>query len=236
MNYERFLEVVKYRRSIRGFKPDPIPDEAVTKILDAGRYAMSGANSQPWDFIVVKDPETRKRLFEAYMAHWERAWHMEQQRLPEYRRPTYNIPAHEKEKAKAGIGWRHAPVLLAILFDPRKQEGTVTAARLILNATLFRTMGHLSMLLQLAAASLGLGSQRVDVLVQGPFREILGYPEPLELDCLVPLGYRSQEPGPPVRLSLEEMLHVDKYDMKKYLKDEDFGKYMVRIMRLGGKA
>jgi nitroreductase len=236
MNFENFLEVVKYRRSIRSFKPDPIPEDNIMKILDAAHYAMSGANCQPWEFIVVKDPEIKRKLFEAYLTHWERVWHLEQQRVPEYRHPTYNIPKEEKDKAKARIGWRDAPVYLVILYDPRKQYGSVMIARMLLNGTLFRSMGHLSMLIQLAAASLGLGSQRVDVSIQAPFREILGYTEPLELECIVPVGYRSAEPGPPPRLPLEELVHFDQYDMNKFLRDEDFEKYMRRIFELRTRA
>ncbi|MEJ2067558.1 MAG: nitroreductase family protein, partial [Deltaproteobacteria bacterium] len=59
MEYQEFLELLKYRRSIRRFKNDPIPDEYVTMVLEASRYAMSGGNSQPWEFIVVKDPQVK---------------------------------------------------------------------------------------------------------------------------------------------------------------------------------
>ena len=62
MQYDQYLELSKYRRTIRGFKPDPIPDDYVMKILDVSRYAMSGANSQPWEFLVVKNPETKEKL------------------------------------------------------------------------------------------------------------------------------------------------------------------------------
>jgi nitroreductase len=48
MNIEQFLELAKKRRSIRRFKPDPVPDEIIQKILEAARWAMSGANGQPW--------------------------------------------------------------------------------------------------------------------------------------------------------------------------------------------
>jgi nitroreductase len=234
LNYEDLLKLLKYRRSIRSFKPDPIPEDYVTKILDAAHYAMSGANSQPWEFIVVKEPEVKKEVHEAYGITWDTIYHLEQQRIPEYRHPAFNVAPEEKDKAKAMVGgWGSAPVYIVILDDPRKQFGTVMAGRMILNETLFCSIGHLSMVIQLAAASLGLGSQRVDVPYQGPFREILGYPEPLEADCIVPVGYRNYEPGPPIRFPLEELVHSDKYDMKKYLKDEDFLKYMERIRKLG---
>ncbi len=57
MNYENLLELVKERRSIRKFKPDPIPDEYVDKIIEAARWAPSGGNSPPWEFIVIKKQE-----------------------------------------------------------------------------------------------------------------------------------------------------------------------------------
>ncbi len=130
-------------------------------------------------------------------------------------------------------GWGEAPVYLIVLFDPRKQYGNVMAGRMIVNRTLFCTMGHLGMVIHLAAASLGLGSQRVDVGFQTPYREILGYPEPLEVMSIVPIGYRSYEPGPPLRWQLEELIHFDKYNVGKYLRAEDFLKYLERIRKLG---
>jgi nitroreductase len=57
-----FMEVVRQRRSIRRYKPDPVPDEILNQILEAARLAPSGGNRQPWHFIVVKDPEKKRRL------------------------------------------------------------------------------------------------------------------------------------------------------------------------------
>jgi nitroreductase/cold shock CspA family protein len=56
------LEVIKGRRSIRKYKPDPIPQEKIDKILEAGWWAPSADNSQPWTFIVLQKQETRKKL------------------------------------------------------------------------------------------------------------------------------------------------------------------------------
>jgi nitroreductase len=60
-----FYEVVRTRRSIRRFKPDPVPDDVLGKVLEAVRIAPSGSNRQPWRFILVKDPAMRKRVAEA---------------------------------------------------------------------------------------------------------------------------------------------------------------------------
>jgi nitroreductase len=64
--YDMLMELIRTRTSVRKLKPDPIPDDCVTKVLEAGRWAMSGANGQPWDFIVVKDAAIKKELFRAY--------------------------------------------------------------------------------------------------------------------------------------------------------------------------
>ncbi|MGB9861933.1 MAG: nitroreductase family protein, partial [Candidatus Bipolaricaulaceae bacterium] len=48
--------MIRGRRSVLRFEPDPIPEEDLEKILEAGRWAPSYANSQPWKFVVVKNP------------------------------------------------------------------------------------------------------------------------------------------------------------------------------------
>jgi nitroreductase len=58
------FEIVKYRRSIRRYKPDPISDELLLKIMEAGRWAPSGDNNQPWRFIIVRDSEIMKKMGE----------------------------------------------------------------------------------------------------------------------------------------------------------------------------
>ena len=57
-----FMELLKTRVSIRKYNSEPVPDEILTQILEAGRLAPSGKNMQPYYFIVVKDPETRRLL------------------------------------------------------------------------------------------------------------------------------------------------------------------------------
>jgi nitroreductase len=57
-----FMGVVRKRRSIRRYKPDPVPDEVLNQVLEAARLAPSGGNRQPWHFIVVKDSGTKRKL------------------------------------------------------------------------------------------------------------------------------------------------------------------------------
>ena len=58
---DSFWEVIKNRRSVRQFKPDPVPEEHLLKIVDAARMAPCAGNEQPWKFIIVQD----KKLIEA---------------------------------------------------------------------------------------------------------------------------------------------------------------------------
>jgi nitroreductase len=59
------LKAIETRRSIRKYKPAPIPDGDLKKILEAGRQAPSAGNKQPWGFVVVRDAAMRKKMAEA---------------------------------------------------------------------------------------------------------------------------------------------------------------------------
>jgi nitroreductase len=59
------LEAIKGRRSIRAFKNQNVPTEIVKKLIDAARWAPSAGNIQPWEFVIVRKPETKRRLAEA---------------------------------------------------------------------------------------------------------------------------------------------------------------------------
>jgi len=60
-----FYEAVQKRLSVRSYKPDPIPDDVLGRILEAGRLAPSAKNYQPWKFIVVRDQAIRQALVPA---------------------------------------------------------------------------------------------------------------------------------------------------------------------------
>jgi nitroreductase len=66
-----FREVIKSRRSLRRYDPNKqIPEDCLRRILEAGRIAPSAANKQPWQFLVVKDPEMRQKLCSCYDRDW----------------------------------------------------------------------------------------------------------------------------------------------------------------------
>ena len=59
---DNLLKLIKDRRNIRDFKTDPISEELLLEILEAGRWAPSVHNTQPWHFVIVKNEATKKRL------------------------------------------------------------------------------------------------------------------------------------------------------------------------------
>src|SRR5258708_32308161 len=96
-DYEVLLDLVKSRASVRKLKPDAIPDEYVVQILEVGRWAMSGANGQPWDFIVVKNSETKKALFRAYIEeNNDCIYSMEQSRDLKLPYPSFRSPLNDE--------------------------------------------------------------------------------------------------------------------------------------------
>jgi len=60
------FEAIYSQRALRYIKPDPIPDELIRKVLDAGIHAPNGGNSQRWNFLVIKDSETKRWIGERY--------------------------------------------------------------------------------------------------------------------------------------------------------------------------
>jgi 5,6-dimethylbenzimidazole synthase len=230
-DYETLYRVMTDRMSVRRLKPDPIPDDYVTKVVDAGRWAMSGANSQPWEFMIVKDEEVKKGLFEVYRdVNTDFIFWMEQMRQFELRHPVYQVegdPREQWEKARNSMSraWSAAPVLIVILGDGRRQWGTVQGAM-----TFGRHASHLTdalsnaaTLMHLAASALGLGSQHVTIHVEEPFKRVLGIPDLVMIHHIIPLGYPAVEKrqGPGVRRSFDEVVHYDRYDMSKYMTNAD---------------
>ncbi|MFD2762659.1 nitroreductase family protein [Micromonospora eburnea] len=69
-----FADLMATRRSIRHFAPDPVPMEAIEEAVRAASTAPSGANLQPWRFVVITDPDRKRRLRDAAEAE-ERAFY-----------------------------------------------------------------------------------------------------------------------------------------------------------------
>jgi nitroreductase len=69
------FEAIRNRRAVRQFKPEVIPDDILLKILEAARWAPSPFNTQPWEFIIIRDKETLKSIakYARYSGYLEKA-------------------------------------------------------------------------------------------------------------------------------------------------------------------
>ena len=67
--YDHFMEIARNRITTRQFDPEyEVPKEHYEMILEAARHAPSGANSQPWHYIVIRDPEVKQEIADYFVA------------------------------------------------------------------------------------------------------------------------------------------------------------------------
>ena len=78
MSPEAVLALLKGRRSIRRYRPDPVPDEMIEQLLEAGQWAPSASNRQPWQFIVVRDEAILKQVAQHAAYYFIRWAHVEE--------------------------------------------------------------------------------------------------------------------------------------------------------------
>jgi nitroreductase len=240
-DYEALHRIMTRRMSVRRLKTDPIPDDYVDKILEAGRWAMSGANSQPWEYLVIKDPRKKKELYDAFQdTNMEFVFWMEQMRVFELRHPAFQVKGDTLEDAWYKIRhktesknrpWHEAPVVIVVLGDGRRQWGTVNGAM-----TFGRHASHLtdglantSTHMQLAIASLGLGSHWGTVHIQEPLKRVLGVPDLIEVYLIISIGYPDITHTSGSRRDLKDIVHRETYDMSKYMSNKDILDYLYQL-------
>ena len=222
MNYESLLELVKKRRSIRGFKPDPIPDEYVEKIIEAARWAPSGANSQPWEFIVIKKQELKNRIIELIAEHNNLVHKAEITREPKLRFKF--SPA----------GFTHAPVFILLCGDVRTKDAYPLLTTLQRGSSHFASsLANAFLYMTLAATTLGLGSQWISATampyVQSLIKDLLRIPKELEIYDTLAVGYPNFEAKPSIVRAKEEIVHYDYYDKAKFRTNEEINNFIALL-------
>ncbi|MBI4329947.1 MAG: nitroreductase family protein [Chloroflexi bacterium] len=231
MSIDEFMRLVRSRRSCRKFKTDPVPDEMVEKILEAGRWAMSGGNGQPWEFVVIRDQAIKDRIADLFMNHRERVYQIERTRVKELRMPAY----YEKPERKAPP-LKNAPVIIAMLGDKRTKQSSVLSSHFFFGeggpfAGYWKAMANATQIMHLAAAAQGLGSQWVTVNKgwEESLKAILEVPEELDIQTLIPIGYPDYKAPPPYRRKLSDIVHHDKYDHSKFRDGEAIYNWLLEL-------
>ena len=229
MNYDDFLELVKNRRSIRRFKPDPVPDELIDKIIEAARWAPSAANSQPWEFIVIKKKKLKDKIVELFMENHARAVKMELTREPRLRHPYQETPLTHT------LGdFAEAPVYILLCGDNRIKEAlTVSHTLENCEADFFASMANCFLYINMAAYVLGLGGQWLtDValpFVKCQIKALLKIPEEIDIFDMMVIGYPDMEPKPRFVRDKWEMVHHDCFDKARYRTDEQVNDFIFTI-------
>ena len=229
MQIDAFLELVRRRRSARKFTSEAIAPCDVEKMIEAARWAMSGANAQPWEFVVVDDPAQKSRIIDSWLEPRKEVYAIEQTRAPQLRHPNFR-------DLEVTPGFKDAPVFIIVLGDRRTYQATVLAANYLwgeggTDATYLKNIGNATQNLHLAAAALNLSAQWVSVnrIWGQALKEILGIPDMLDVHTLVAVGHPAYESKPPYRRPLSEIMHRNVYDMSKYRSAEDILRYLQEL-------
>ena len=199
------------RRDVRGqFRPDPVPDEVLTRILLAAHHAPSVGFMQPWNFIVVTDPAVKSRIH----ADFARANEEAEAMFEGERRSLYSRLKLE--------GIREAPINLCITCD-RERSGPVVLGRTHMPAMDLYSCVCAVQNLWLAARAEGLGVGWVSILHEDALRDALGIPErivPVAYLCLGHVTHFEATPeletkGWRKRLPLEDLVFRDRWQEEK---------------------
>ncbi|HUJ88726.1 MAG TPA: nitroreductase family protein [Syntrophorhabdales bacterium] len=230
MDYDGFLELVKARRSIRGFKPDPIPDDYVDKIIEAARFAPSGANSQPWEFIVIKDQATKDGIATLVREQGDYSRKVEMTRAEELRMGGPAAPVREP-------AYKNAPVFILVCGDPRTKDAYPLLTTLTRGDSHFASsLASAFLCMTLAATSLGLGSQWLSATgspyVKPLLQELLDIPEKMDIYDMLVVGYPSYQPKSRFVRERADMVHHGRFDRSRYRTDEEIRQY-IALLRKG---
>lgn len=188
-----FWEIVHSRRSVRRYKSDaPVPEEHVTKILDAARMSATSGNQQPWKFLVVRSPAKIRELKEACIAQT-----MEQfAQHPEYFGGRTKEVVLERATATYD-GYLSAPVYVLILTDNRSKYPDYNHYDGPLAATT----------LMLAARALGYGTVFLtDSIDDSITKKVFQIPDYYTRVCLTPIGVPVEWPTAPKKKPLEDFI------------------------------
>jgi nitroreductase len=202
-NSHDLFEIIRTTRSMRRLKPDPVPNELVRKILEAGTCAPSGGNMQRWRFLVIRDAEIKRTVG----AYYKRAW--DEQVAPRYRSGE-PAPGTNRERFLRLLD--AAEHLAAHI-----HEAPVWIVPCLEGATPTRTSGSSiypavqNMLL--AARTLGLGATLTTLYLsfEKEVEAALGLPPNVHSYALLPVGYPMGRFGPVRRVPLADVVFENRW-------------------------
>ncbi|MGI9413409.1 MAG: nitroreductase family protein [Hyphomicrobiales bacterium] len=226
--YDALMDVIRERGTSRAFDPDiPVPDEHFGLILEAARHAPSGANAQPWHFIVVSDREIKSRIADYFVSEQRfRAKAGMKFPTPDYRgiatAPGVIIVAADFRWVRAFPGFHDTDTDLARMYREN-------AERILLQSVAAATMSA-----HLAAAALGhkvwwitaSGQEKA----QTELKPLLDVPEELAVLDIMCFGQPLKPPYTRWKKDLGEITHRNRFDRSLFMTDEEIDEW-IRTMR-----
>lgn len=180
------FEAIRERRSVRKYKPDPVSEEQLNTLLEAARWAPSWANTQCWNFVVVRDPQLKERLADTLS-------------------PT--------NPAIAAI--KGAPVLIVACAE-KGRSGYKRGEVMTDKGDWFMFDVALAMQnITLAAHALGLGTLHVGLFDAPKVVQILDVPQDIAVVEMMPVGYPAEQPTAPRRKELGEFVFLEGFGQRK---------------------
>lgn len=214
-DYEDLYDVVRHREMVYRYSDESVPDDDLEKILEAARWAPSGHNTQPWEFIVLRDEAHREGVVDVLKR--QREW---------MSKLDTRFPSHGR------IYLDEAPVLIVLAGDVRARSyfpkvGTWgPAEQEVTTGIYYESIGCCMQTIHLAAKSLGYGTVHLTVRKKyhDELREALDLPDYFEVHDIVPLGVPAFEsPGQNTsREPLTDKVHYGTFDEDQAVPDEEY--------------
>jgi 5,6-dimethylbenzimidazole synthase len=207
---EAIYRVMRARRDVREFRPDPVPFEVIERILEMAHYAPSVGFMQPWNFILITSLEIRRQIKELFEMRnkQEAALIADAQRRQLY----------EQLKLE---GILEAPLNLAVTCDHRRDGPFVLGRGPMPQTDLYSTCLAIENI-WLAARAEGVGVGWVSILDQQAVESILQLPAGVELVAYLCVGYpvefrarpMLEEVGWKERMPLEDLIYHDRWGIR----------------------
>ena len=199
------FEAMYSQRSFTRFRPDPVPREAIDRIIDAATKAPSGGNRQHWEFIAITDPETVAQVGGVYRDVW--LGMMGHEPGPD-ETPVYRAARHLANHMP------EVPAMVLACVDHSQGYGARNPGEPITPGMYASSIWPAIQNLFLAARALGLGTRLTTAHLRGGeqrIKDILGIPDYVETVMLTPLGYPRGGFGPTQRRPAAEVTSYNRY-------------------------
>ncbi|MFC7216101.1 nitroreductase family protein [Saliphagus sp. GCM10025334] len=207
---DAFHSLAETRRTIRGFRPEPIPDDVLEQVLSAANQAPSGANSQPWEFLVIRDKEDKETVAEAF------------QKEIEYKRAASD-PGFPNFGNVGSI--QEAPAVVIMVGDTRYQQWWPHLLDGSREKMFQHSMAAAKMSLHLAAASAGLGTTWLTTRrpTQSRLERYFDVPDYCRAVATTPIGYPAPDSNPrtKAKVDVQDKIHYGRIDESRLPDIED---------------